>query len=238
MPQTLTAKKIRKETVPVPPPLRRRLWYGVIGAGLFMAAAYLEGWQRTDYDVWQQSISALSLSPRGWVQTVNFFVFGAIILSTVPAWRKLLAGGTGSKACPVLTALTGISLIICGFIPQDPAPGYDPQNLALAKPTLGGLLHLLFAAIGALSAIIGLLVMARRFTGDPLWYGWNAYSVLMAIAMTAFITIYAIWSTASTGYAGAFERLGAITVPVWVLTFLIRLEAGVPFMHRQQLPGS
>lgn len=233
MQQSITTQKSGKETVPVPASLRRRLWYGVIGSGLFILIAYVEGWQRTDYDVWQQSISALALSSRGWVQMVNFFIFGAIILSTVPAWRKLLAGGTGSKAYPILTALTGISLIVCGFATQDPAPGYDPQGLALTKPSLRGLMHLLFAAIGALSSIIGLLVMARRFTGDHLWYGWNAYSVFMAIAMIVFITVYAIWSTASTGHAGTFERLGLIIAPVWALTFLWRLETGVPFMYPQ-----
>ena len=233
MQQPATAKKALKETVPVPPSLRRRLWYGIIGAGLFIMIAYIEGWQRSDYDVWQQSISALALSSRGWVQTVNFFIFGTMVLSTVTAWRKILAGGAGAKAYPILTALAGISLIACGFAPQDPAPGYDPQDLALIKPSLPGLIHLLFAAIGALSSIIGLLIMARRFTGDRLWYGWNAYSIAMAITMTACITVYAIWSTASAGYAGTFERLGLMAVPVWGLTFLIRLETGTPFMYRQ-----
>ncbi|MBX2963688.1 MAG: DUF998 domain-containing protein [Cyclobacteriaceae bacterium] len=71
------------ELIPVPFQLRRRLWFGVIGSCLFIIVASVEGSQRPDYDPWQQSISALSLGSRGWIQIFNFFVFGVIILSTV-----------------------------------------------------------------------------------------------------------------------------------------------------------
>ena len=237
MQQQIADGKSIRETVPVPPQLRRRLWYAIISSGLFIIVVSIEGAQRPDYDAWQQSISALSLGSRGWIQIFNFIAFGAIVLSTVTAWRKILSGGIGAKAFPILTAFTGMSLIICGIIPQDPAPGYDPQHLTLKAPTLNGLIHLLFAGIGALSSAVSLMIMARRFTGDPSWYGWSAYSVLAAIAMTACVAVYAIWSTASTGYAGMFERLALIVTPVWGLVFLIRLERGRPFMQIEKLKG-
>jgi hypothetical protein len=44
------------------------------------------------------------------------------------------------------------------------------------------------------------------------------------------VTVYGIWSTQSSGFAGTFER-GAIIVPlVWLCTFLRRLGKGTPFM--------
>lgn len=218
---------------PVPPRLRRRLWYAVAGAGLFMMTACAEGAQRPDYDAWHQSVSALSLGPGGWVQTLSFFVFGAIVLSTVTVWRRILAGGKGATTFPLLTGLTGASLIACGIVPQDPAPGYDPMGLALIAPTLRGLSHLAFAGVAALSSMVGLLVMAGRFHGDPSWRGWSRYSVLMAVTMAACVTVYGIWSTASTGYAGTFERLALLVPSVWGLTFLWRLRSGAPFMHTQ-----
>ncbi len=212
---------------PVSGKLRQKLWLMVIASLLFLSIAHVEGLQRPDFDHWQQSVSALSLGPRGWIQILSFFVFGSIVLSTVPVWRSILAGGTGAKAFPILTALTGLSLIVCGIAAQDPAPGYDPQRLFLAEPTLQGLLHLLFAAIGALSSVIGLLVMAKRFAENPAWRGWTTYTIFMAILMVLFITIYAIWSTSATGYAGTFERLGLLVAPVWCATFLVRLRKGV-----------
>lgn len=237
MQQQIAEGEGMREAIPVPRQLRRRLWFGIVGSGLFMMIVCIEGTYRPGYDAWQQSISALSLGSRGSVQVLNFIIFGTIVLSTVTAWHKILAGGRGAMTFPILIALTGASLIICGFVPQDPAPGYDPQGLALTTPTLRGLIHLLFAGIGALSSVMGLLVMARRFAGEPSWYGWNVYSALMAVTMAACVTVYAILSTRSTGYAGTFERLGVIVISIWSLTFLARLEAGVPFMRSQRIAG-
>ena len=223
---------------PVPLQLRRRLWYAIAGAGLFMTTSCVESAQRPDYDAWHQSISALSLGPRGWVQMLSFFAFGSIVLTTVPVWRRVLAGGKGATVFPLLTGLTGASLFACGIVPQDPAPGYDPMGLALTGPTLRGLIHLAVAGVAALSSVAGLLVMAWRFRGDPGWRGWSRYSVLMALAMAACVVVYGVWSTASTGYAGTFERFALLVPSVWGLAFLMRLGTGAPFMRAQPVASA
>jgi hypothetical protein len=222
--------KNTSQLVPVPSSLRQRLWYGLMGAGLFNLIAIVESTLRPDYDANQQSVSSLSLGGRGWIQVVSFNLFGVAILCTVTAWRKILAGGRGAKSYPILTLLMGISLILCGIFKQDPAPGYDPGNLALTAPTLTGLTHLLFAAIGALCSVLSLIVMAGRFAHTPLWRGWNIFSILMAFIMTSCVTVYSVWSTKPTGYAGMFERIALLIVPIWGLIFLARLESGVAFM--------
>ena len=58
-------KRDSPSTIPVPSSTRRRLWYMVIGAAVFIIIAFIEGLLRPDYDAWQQSVSALSLGPRG-----------------------------------------------------------------------------------------------------------------------------------------------------------------------------
>jgi hypothetical protein len=161
---------------------------------------------------------------------VNFVVFGVVVLTTVAVWRTVLAGGCGSAAVPVFTALSGMSLVACGLIPQDPAPGYDPAGLALTAPTLPGLIHLAAAAVGAAGSIGSLAILAARFRGDPLWRGWAAYSVIIAVVMITCIAVYAFWSTSATGFAGLFERIALSMGPLWLLTFLVRLESGTPFM--------
>jgi hypothetical protein len=217
--------------IPVPRSLRLRLWYGLVAAGIFNMVAIVEGILTPGYDANQQAISALSLGRWGWTQITSFILLGIVIISTAFAWRKILAGGSGARSYPLLTIFTGISVILCGLFRQDPAPGYDPENLALTAPSLTGLLHLLFAAIGALSSITGLIVMAIRFAKTPLWKNWAIYSTLMALIMIGCITVYGIWSTEPKGYAGLFERIGLLVVPIWALSFLIRLVHGVPFMR-------
>jgi len=215
----------------VSPRQLRRLWYGIAASGLFMLTACAEGSQRPDYDAWHQSISALSLGPTGWLQTLSFILLGAIIVSTVFVWSRILAGGTGAAAFPALIGLSGVSLIICGIFPQDPAPGYDPMQLHLTAPTVPGLIHLGFAAVAAFSSVASLFVMARRFRGDTAWRGWSAYSIVVAVAMLVCALTYGIWSRAATGYAGTFERLVLLLPALWCMTFVWRLGKGVPFMQ-------
>src|SRR5687768_14076639 len=108
--------------IPVPRSLRLRLWYGLIAAGFFQVIAIVEGILTPGFDACQQSISALSLGRWGWIQISSFILLGITIISTVTPWRKVLAGGSGAKAYPVLIFLTGASIILCGLFRQDPAP--------------------------------------------------------------------------------------------------------------------
>lgn len=218
------------DTERVAEPLLRRLWYALAGAALFMAVALLQGATRAGYDSWHQAISALSLGPRGWVQGINFIVFGALLLSTVPVWRRILVGGKGATSYPVLTAIVGLTFVVVAFVPQDPAPGYDPDSLRLEEPTVRGLFHLGLAGIAAVCSVAALFVMASRFKGDPNWRGWPLYTRSIAIIMIACIVVYGVWSTRATGLAGTFERVAVMLPSLWALTFLRRLSLGTPFI--------
>jgi hypothetical protein len=185
---------------------------------------------RPDYDAWHQSVSALSLGPAGWVQAVNFAFFGGILLGTAPAWRRVLSGGRGETAYPALTAVVGLSFTVLAFLPQDPAPGYDPERLGLDVPTVIGLLHLAIAGVAAGCSVAGLLVLASRFARDKHWHAWTVYTRVMAGLMVACIAVYGVWSTQASGLAGTFERLALIIPSIWGFSFLQRLSARTPFM--------
>lgn len=215
---------------PADPSDCRRLWFAVVATWLFMLGALLQGAFRPGYDAWHQSISALSLGPMGWVQDVAFMLLGLALLSTVPVWRRLLAGGIGSGAYPVLTALTGLSLMAAGLIPQDPAPGYDPERLGRALPTATGLAHLGIAAVAAFASCGALFVMAARFAALPGWTGWAAYSRLTGVLTIGCVVIYAVWSTRSSGLAGTFERLVIVLPGLWGMAVVTRLSSGAPFV--------
>ena len=224
-------------TGPVPPALRRRLSIGLAAGVLSLASTTIQGLYRADFDPWHQAISALSLGPGGWLQMLNLIAFGAAVLTTVGPWHRILAGATGSTAYPVLTALVGVSFIGVGLIPQDPAPGYDPQGLGLETPTPHGLVHLAFAAIAAASSVAGLFVMAARFARNPAWHRWPLYSFLTGLVVILCVVVYGVWSVQSTGFAGTFERTAMIAPMFWMFAFLRRLRAGTPLMvTRNALP--
>lgn len=161
---------------------------------------------------------------------INLAAFGFVLLCTAGAWRRILRGGRGARSYPLLTALVGAGFIGVGIIPQDPAPGYNPDGLLLNAPSPGGLAHLTIAGVTALCSVGALLVMARRFARDPLWRHWPLYSALTALGMVGAITLYGIWSIRPTGFAGTFERVAMVAPLAWMVAFLRRLYRGVPLM--------
>lgn len=215
---------------PVPRAEYVRLRRAVLLTAVFLIAVVTQGAARPDFDAWHQSISALSLGSRGWIQDAFFLLLGSALLSTVPSWHRILRRGVGQRSYPVLTALTGLSLFAAAWWPQDPAPGYDPEQLGLVLPTAIGLLHLAVAGVGAFSSIAAMLVMAARFRQHPDWNAWARPTCLAAALATVCVVIYAVWSVEPTGYAGAFERLVVVVPWVWGYALVRRLGKGVPFV--------
>jgi hypothetical protein len=209
----------------------RRLRLSVGGAVLFLAVSTVHGALVPGFDPWHQSVSALALAPLGWLQTVNFTVLGTAVLVTVPAWRRVLAGGRGRYWYPALTTVLGLSFVAAGFVPQDPAPGYDPAGLALAEPTLTGLIHLAIAGVAGLCSVVLMFIVASRLADSPEWAGWAISTRGMAVLTILCITVYGVWSTQPAGFAGTFERAAIILPTIWGVAFLRRLGQGVPFMR-------
>ncbi len=218
------------DTIAVPRGLLIRVLPAPLWTVVFLVMTAVEGFLRPDFDGWHQAVSALSLGPRGWLQSINLIVFGTVLFVTALPWRRILRCGGGEKWFPTLVMITGFSFVLVGLIPQDPAPGYDPDNLQLGTPTTTGLLHLGIAGVAALSSVASLIVMARRFSADPMWAAWPAYSIGVALIMVGCIAIYAVWSTRADGFAGAFERAAILLPAIWGTAFVWRLWRGVPFM--------
>jgi hypothetical protein len=215
---------------PVPRAEYRRLRRAVSVTAVFLIAVVTQGAARPDYDPWHQSISALSLGARGWIQDAFFLLLGLVLLSTVPTWYRILRGGIGQRSYPVLTALTGLSLVAAALWPQDPAPGYDPEQLGLVLPTTTGLLHLTAAGIGAFSSVAAMFVMGARFRRLAGWEGWARPTRRAAVLTALCVVVYAVWSVKPTGFAGTFERLVVIVPGIWGYAVIRRLGDGVPFV--------
>lgn len=218
----------RHTNKPVPTPLLLWLSCGTIGSVLFTITYLIEGITRPYYSAWQQAISALSLGPGGWVQQVNFVVFGLIIIWTAFAWRKFLKGGVGATWYPIFRFFEGLGLVVDGFFSQDPAFGY-PKGAVLVPPTLHGTIHVIFAFVSITAIALGLFVLARRFAMEPHWRGWATYSAITGILTIVFIAIFGALTGQHSAIAGLFERLSTGLGTIWGLVFLARLWTGTGF---------
>lgn len=180
-PDEVQPQHLANHRQPVPRRLLVKLWVALALVALFFVATFLIGVFRRDYDPWQQAVSALSLGAEGWIQNVCFIVVGVAIIAVVPVWNKIMTNGPGERAYPILIALLGLCFVAIAFVPQDPAPGYDPEGLGRTKPTATGLAHLALAFIASASSIACLFIMAIRFKGDMNWLGWRTYTIFMGV---------------------------------------------------------
>ncbi|GCE21840.1 DUF998 domain-containing protein [Dictyobacter kobayashii] len=212
----------------LPTPLLLWLSCSTLASLLFTTTYLIEGATRPGYSTLQQSISALSLGPGGWVQQVNFIIFGLLILWTAFAWRKVLTGGRGATSYPIFRVLEGLGILMDGFFSQDPTQGY-PQGAVLTPPTLHGTLHVVFAFMAITSIACGFFVLAWRFLKEPHWRGWAAYSLITGILTIVFITLFGMANGQHSEIAGLYERLSTGLGTLWGILFLARLWLGTGF---------
>jgi hypothetical protein len=179
---------------------------GALGGVLFAATYLVEGATRPGYNAWQQAISALSLGPGGWVQQVNFILFGILALASAFGWRAALMPGVGATWYPILKGVTGLGLIVDGFFSQDPAVGY-PVGAVVGAPTSHGIIHNLFAFVTITAIATSAFILARRFAMEPRWRGWALVALLTGVLTMVFIAIFGALNGHAGAPAGLFERL-------------------------------
>lgn len=65
-----------------PPPAARLLaWAGILGPTLFTVTFIVLAQSRSDYSHVADPVSALAAGPNGWIQSVNFLVFGPLTIA-------------------------------------------------------------------------------------------------------------------------------------------------------------
>jgi hypothetical protein len=194
---------------------------GTAGGLMFTGVYLAEGATRAGYRAMAQPISALSLGPGGWVQQLNFIVFGVLVCASAAGWRVALAPGRGAVAFPGLRVIAGVGLVMDGLFAQDPSGGYPPGSRAVA-PTVHGQVHTLFAMITITALASGCFVLAARFAAEPAWRRWATFAAAAGVATIVFIAAFGA-AGAHGGLAGLWERGAGAATSALTLAVLIRL---------------
>ena len=206
-------------------PLPVRAWLllaaGTVGGLVFTGVYLAEGATRAGYQTLVQPVSALSLGPGGWVQQLNFVVFGVLVCLSAVGWRAALAPGRGALAFPMLRLIAGVGLVMDGLFAQDPSGGYPPGARAGAA-TVHGQLHTLFAVITITALAGGCFVLARRFAAEPGWLRWAVCAAAAGVATIVFIAAFGA-AGGHGGLAGLWERAAGGATSVLTVAVLARL---------------
>ena len=155
---------------------------GILGPVLFTAAFLAQqAFRGAAYDPIAEPVSALEAGPHGWVQQVNFVVFGVLLLGfTVGLHRGIDRSRWGALGAALLGAAS-TGLFIAAAIPlRENAAGevYDP----------GG--HFVAGVTFFLGTALALLVLSRRLANDPHFRPLATYTAVCGVlALVGFVVM-------------------------------------------------
>ena len=152
-------------------------WAGIIGPVLFTATYMVQEALRTDeFNPIAEPVSALEAGPSGWIQQLNFVVFGLLTAGFAVGLQLRMRPTRAGIVGPGLLFLSGIALILAAAFPlRENVSGvtYDPGGHAIAGFTF------------FLSSALGMIVLSRRLRHDARWHSLATYTLAAGIAALA-----------------------------------------------------
>jgi hypothetical membrane protein len=152
-------------------------WAGIIGPVLFTVAFLAqEAFRRNEYDPLAEPVSALEAGPNGWIQQVNFVVFGLLTIAFAVGLHRGVRPAKRGVAGPALLVVSGVGLILAAIFPlREDAAGitYDP----------GG--HIVAGLMFFMTSAVALIVVSRRVARDPRWRSIATYTLSAGVLALA-----------------------------------------------------
>jgi hypothetical membrane protein len=150
-------------------------WAGIAGPVLFTLTFVGQELARMEeYSPLAEQVSALEAGPNGWIQQLNFVVFGILTMAFAIGLHHGLRPMRLGVVGPALFFVTGLAAIGAGVFPlREDAAGvtYDP----------GG--HMPAGMTFFLGSTLALIVISFRVARDPRWRNLRFLIVAVAVAM-------------------------------------------------------
>jgi len=187
---------------------------GMIGPLLFTVGFVVQGLFRHDeYDPIAETVSALEAGPNGWIQQLNFFVFGILVMLFGIGLRTALQTRRRWIAFAVV-AWWAVGLLMAGLFPlRENADGqtYDPTEL-----------HQPNGAVFFLSTWVGLAILSWCLRSDRRWRDLVPYTMITSAALAVLFGVLAALAIPDSGplhpWAGLLQRL---VLAVWFPSLVV-----------------
>jgi len=198
-------------------------WAGMIAPSLFVLTFMIEGWLRPGYNPFEMFVSALSLGSRGWVQVLNFMVFGILLFIFSRGVAAEFPDGKASRGGLVILTIIAACYFLSGpFV-------MDPPNTPVKQVTFHGTMHGIFGAIVFMLMPTCCFVYLRRFRDDPDWHFLQWWTLALGIisALGVILLTAATKSPATQSifnhWQGLIQRIAIVPFMVWVFVFALGL---------------
>lgn len=202
----------------MPPPRSRthRLHHlalaGVVGPPLFVLVFTLAGWLRPGYSALRQEVSALGVGPTGWLQNINFVVFGVLLVLFAVAFADGMRGTLEARrrrTMLVLLVLSGVGMTLSGV--------FTMESDRVLVHWLGGFV------LAFLPPIAVCFLTAVRLRHRSGWLAPATYSLAVGIAAVALIAATFVFLNPAfptlNQLGGLLQRLLMALVFSWHVVF-------------------
>src|SRR5215211_1193882 len=179
---------------------------GITGPIIFVLVVIMQSLLHPDYSQVKLPISALAAWPGGWVQDVNFVLFGLLMISFAIGLHLGIRPSRAGVIGPALLVLSGVGLIIAGLFPWRTVDGDFVVPAG----------HLLGALLSFLGAGTGFIVVSRRLAGDPRWRSVATYALASGIVIAVlFVATFALVIPRGAPLHSSGGLVQRVTLAVW-----------------------
>jgi hypothetical membrane protein len=153
---------------------------GIAGPIIFTVVALMQSLLRQDHSLVAHPISALAAGSSGWVQNVNFLLFGLLMIAYGVGLHLGVRPSRAGVVGVVFLVLSGVGLMWGGLFPATDGMGAFDEDRVLHIPGF---------IMTFLGGGIGIIVMSRRMARDSRWRSLATYALVTGIAMLVLILV-------------------------------------------------
>jgi len=179
---------------------------GITAPIWFTVLVIVQSLLQPDYSHVLLPISALAAWPYGWLQNLNFLVFGPLMIAYAIGLHRGVQSGRRGWSGAAFLVVSGVGIVVAGIFPWRQTEGDFIVPVG----------HRVGAVMSFLGAGIGLVAMSRRMAGDPKWRPVASYALACGVTMVlSFLLIGALAVRDDAplhAWAGLMQRL---VLAVW-----------------------
>jgi hypothetical membrane protein len=153
---------------------------GIAGPIIFGVVGLVQSVLRQDHSLVEHPISALAAGNSGWIQNVNFLLFGLLMIAFAVGLHLGVRPSRSGWVGLAFLVLSGIGLMWGGVFPATDSAGAFDENRVLHIPGF---------IMTFLGGGIGLVVISRRMARDPRWKSVATYALATGITMLVLILV-------------------------------------------------
>lgn len=158
-----------------------------------------------DYAAGTASISEGALGRFGWLQTAAFIVLGVASVLLAYVLRDAWTGVSG-VAAPVLIAVWGVAVALCGVFPVDEGAKGE---------TTAATIHLMSAMVAFVALVAAMWFASFAFRSNDAWSSWSTTSIVTSLVATAAFFLLAA-APQESSWGGYAQRGFTLIVVAWL----------------------